>query len=351
MPEATEPAVASANLASLAETGAADFSCPTPEAETAPPGKPAARSTSNAGVSGSGSISSIKESLPPAPPEKGAGVIPTRSPAGETTATERKVQANPPPNRIREDAPPVEANVAIEAKRTPPHTTDTHHTNLPGEHNQEATAAPVAATPHPHTNPVVAAEPASSAASGHEPAAVVIPHPAPAGQIAEPAARPATAAPDSAPFAGEQAPCTAPSGPVHLSKMAGNSQQCEMHIGLRTTAFGTVEVHTFVRDNTVGVSIGSDRAEIRQWISAEVPRLAVSLQQHELQLDHLQFFHIDTQAGFGASPQFSEQSSQGWTHDRPVARATPEIPESNDPTAVPVPDMYAEQDGRLNLHA
>jgi hypothetical protein len=252
-------------------------------------------------------------------------------------------------NLITDNEPSIDLQVAVEAQPKPSPTTETRPPSAHEEPTKQQSIACDAAPLHPPINPVVAA--AASAPSGSEIAATVIQHSTPAREIPEQSAHSADNVLRSpTPGGAEVAVRTPPPCPVHLSRLAGNPQQCEMHIGLRTTAFGTVEVHTFVRDNTVGVSIASDRGELRQWFSSEMPTLAASLRQQDLQLDTLQFFHTGMQAGLGASSQFSQQH-QGWTQQHSASLAAPELPETGASAAASLTDISVEPDGRLNLHA
>lgn len=62
-----------------------------------------------------------------------------------------------------------------------------------------------------------------------------------------------------------------------------------MHIDLRTQAFGSVEVHTLIRDNQVGVTVGNERGDLRTLLGAEVPGLQTALRQQDLAFSHIQF--------------------------------------------------------------
>ena len=67
-------------------------------------------------------------------------------------------------------------------------------------------------------------------------------------------------------------------GPVEVARMVAGVAQSEMHIGLRTQAFGSVEVHTVVRDSQVGLSVGSERGDLRTFLATEVSGLPASIQ-------------------------------------------------------------------------
>jgi hypothetical protein len=88
------------------------------------------------------------------------------------------------------------------------------------------------------------------------------------------------------------------SGMVREAHFVANPKQTEMHIDLRTTTFGSIEVHAVIRDSQVGLSIGSERGDLRHLLSTEVPAMESRLQRHDLQLDSVRF--IDQGHAFNA---------------------------------------------------
>ncbi len=86
-----------------------------------------------------------------------------------------------------------------------------------------------------------------------------------------------------------EAPASLPPGPVQMAHMVERAGQSEMRIGLNTSAFGSVEVHTVVHANEVGVSIGSEKGDLRTLLANELPGIANTLQQHNLRLSHVNF--------------------------------------------------------------
>ena len=85
---------------------------------------------------------------------------------------------------------------------------------------------------------------------------------------------------DSAPLG----PTTPPN--AHFSPTAANDVQ--MHVGIRTTAFGAVEIHTTVVQNQVGIAIQEERG-LAHWFSSEVPNLESGLKDHRLNLTAVDF--------------------------------------------------------------
>jgi hypothetical protein len=64
----------------------------------------------------------------------------------------------------------------------------------------------------------------------------------------------------------------------------------QMHVGVRTDAFGTVEIHTVVEQSQVGITVHSDR-DISRWFSSEVPGLESGLNNNHLNLTGVNFDH------------------------------------------------------------
>jgi Flagellar hook-length control protein FliK len=140
------------------------------------------------------------------------------------------------------------------------------------------------------------AQPAVPSASG-QPAAATSAIPVLVGGSAnpEPAHKSDTpalpGAPDShSPAKSEIEPrAVLPPGPVQMAQMVERAGQSEMRIGLSTSAFGSVEVHTVVHANEVGVLIGSEKGDLRSLLATELPGIVHTLQQQNLRLNHVDF--------------------------------------------------------------
>jgi hypothetical protein len=63
----------------------------------------------------------------------------------------------------------------------------------------------------------------------------------------------------------------------------------EMRFNIKTDAFGRVDMHTIVRDNQVGLSLSSERGDLRGVLGTDSGQLDASLQQHDLRLQDLRF--------------------------------------------------------------
>jgi hypothetical protein len=62
----------------------------------------------------------------------------------------------------------------------------------------------------------------------------------------------------------------------------------QMHVGVRTDAFGSVEVHTVVQQSEIGITVHADR-DIARWFSSEIPGLESGLNNSHLNLTGVSF--------------------------------------------------------------
>jgi hypothetical protein len=153
--------------------------------------------------------------------------------------------------------------------------------SVAGVAQASATAIPV---------PVSAPEPASDPASAH--AASSSP------QSASGAANPADF-PLSVPST-NVAPATG-AIPVQAAQMVTTAAQSEMRIGMNTANFGSIEVRAVVHAGDVGVSIGSEKGDLRSALATEIPGIANALEQQNLRLAPVSF----QQHGFAFSSNLS----------------------------------------------
>jgi hypothetical protein len=102
---------------------------------------------------------------------------------------------------------------------------------------------------------------------------------------------------DSAPAAVPTAAAT-PMAPGSAADLQMNGQ---MHMGVRTDAFGAVDIHTVVAQSQVGITVHADR-DIARWFSSEVPGLESGLNNSHLNLTGVNFDHgrsgVQTATGF-----------------------------------------------------
>jgi hypothetical protein len=114
---------------------------------------------------------------------------------------------------------------------------------------------------------------------------------------------------DSAPAAAPTAPAT-PLAPGTAADLQMNGQ---MHMGVRTDAFGAVDIHTVVAQSQVGITVHADR-DIARWFSSEVPGLESGLNNSHLNLTGVNFDHgrsgVQTATGFSNGQPSKDQPRQ-----------------------------------------
>lgn len=102
-----------------------------------------------------------------------------------------------------------------------------------------------------------------------------------------------------------------PTTGVQLTRAVENVSTAEMHIGLRTQAFGSVEVHTTVRDAQLGMAVSNEKGDLKSFLAPEVPVLQSVLHQHDLRFDGIRFVNhtLETAAQFSGNHHqpFSER--------------------------------------------
>ena len=70
--------------------------------------------------------------------------------------------------------------------------------------------------------------------------------------------------------------------------LPADAEALQMHVGIRTGAFGSVEIHTVVDQSQVGIAIHGDR-ELARWFNAEVGGLTAGLKNQHLNLTAVDF--------------------------------------------------------------
>ena len=142
------------------------------------------------------------------------------------------------------------------------------------------------------------AQAASAPATGQTASPVVVLAAAQASVSGDSAPKP-EALPPTTPGAAAGAvptPATLVPGPVQMAQMVTRVGQSEMRVGMNTSAFGNVEVRTVVHASDVGVTIGSEKGDLRGMLANDMPAIANTLQQQNLRLNNVNFMQ-----GFGGS--------------------------------------------------
>jgi hypothetical protein len=170
----------------------------------------------------------------------------------------------------------------------------------------DPTAAPAAVAAAPAVAPPSPAVPGSAGAT--------LPLVQPAATAADALPKPGTAAGTAGnpatpfPVAAEPAPAMA-TGPVQMAQMVNRVGQAEMRIGVNTSAFGSVEVRTVIHASDVGLTIGSEKGDLRGLLGNEMPALSNSLQQQNLRLSNVSFTQGFSSSGNGAGGGDSQPRS------------------------------------------
>jgi hypothetical protein len=101
----------------------------------------------------------------------------------------------------------------------------------------------------------------------------------------------------------------APPPPPPAPDPAAAAQMAQMHVGVRTEAFGAVEIHTVVQQSQVGITVHADR-DIAHWFSSEIPGLESGLNKNHLNLTAVDF----DSGGSGVQTATSFQHGQPQQH-------------------------------------
>jgi hypothetical protein len=136
--------------------------------------------------------------------------------------------------------------------------------------------------------PVALAAGKDSSAALTAPAPPAPAPPSPAGIVSAPDLPQTHQMLDSAPPA-PPAPPPTPIAPGSAADVQMNAQMnAQMHVGIRTDAFGAVEIHTVVQQSQIGITVHADR-DIARWFSSEVPGLESGLNKSHLNLTAVDF--------------------------------------------------------------
>lgn len=153
---------------------------------------------------------------------------------------------------------------------------------------------------------------------------------------------------DSAPPAPSTPPDATPS-----TSPAETPINAQMHVGLRTDAFGTVEIHTVVQQSQVGITVHSDH-DISRWFNSEVPGLESGLTKSHLNLTAVNF--DNGRSGVQTATSFQQgQHKQNFTQNSGVAYAALAAKDaaSDSPTidVLPSDTTVGSAITRMSIHA
>jgi len=141
-------------------------------------------------------------------------------------------------------------------------------------------------------------------------------------------------------------PETTGAAEVQTARIIEGVGQSEMHIGLRTQAFGSVEVHTALRETQLGLTVSSEKGDLRSFLQADGPTLQTVLQQHDLRFGNIRFLQTETghSSGFSSNPDSQRHSFT------PGGAAPPALPLAN-LTEEEESGEISPETTRLSVHA
>ena len=156
------------------------------------------------------------------------------------------------------------------------------------------------------------------------------------------------ATPDAAPSSPAENAQTAPTV-IQSAQVLERMGKSEIRLGLNSSNFGNIELHTSVNQDRVGASISTSHAELRTAMIAEMPSLEHAIAQHQMRLDSFQF---DSRSG----PQAGDSSASGGnpSGSRSGTQATARISESSEDTAAQealLPQAWTASHSGINVHA
>lgn len=225
---------------------------------------------------------------------------------------------------------------------------ESHHSTVPGEASGQKVFSAIDAVKGAEVNPT-STQPALANEVHYTPHVLSGPQiDFPAGQSAASHARESRLyEANSLTLQAPEGPLPAPLGPVHIARVIEKLGQSEMHIGLQTASFGSVQVHTIIRDAQVGISLANEKGDLRALVAPEVPSLESSFRAQELRLDNLQF--LSHSAGYGAG--HGDGAGQDLRYFRPAQFA--DVPRES---VQVLPELAAEsstplRNQGLNVHA
>jgi hypothetical protein len=83
-------------------------------------------------------------------------------------------------------------------------------------------------------------------------------------------------------------PPSPPTPPIAPYPASVGQMNAQMHVGIRTEAFGAVEIHTVVQQSQVAITVHAER-DIAHWFSSEFPGLESGLNKNHLNLTVVDF--------------------------------------------------------------
>ncbi len=114
---------------------------------------------------------------------------------------------------------------------------------------------------------------------------------------------------------------------VQAARIINQAGQSQLHLGLRTQAFGSVQLHTQIRDSGVELLVGSQKGELHSFLTPETLKSELSARDGSLRLHDMRFLSQEQNSNSGGGRSQSEprapvhenrnRDSDGSAGDRP----------------------------------
>jgi hypothetical protein len=136
-------------------------------------------------------------------------------------------------------------------------------------------------------------------------------------------------------------------GQVHEARLTTHSDQIEMHVGLHTSSFGVVQLHAVMRESHVGITVDSERGDLKGLVANEMRSSGSSPTSHEVRTEGIQVLEqSQTSLGSGAGGYGSR------SRESPVAYlASPTIAGDEEPTTETSEVTASIHKGLVNVNA
>jgi hypothetical protein len=87
-----------------------------------------------------------------------------------------------------------------------------------------------------------------------------------------------------------------PAAPIQVTPLLQRMEHSAIRLGVRTPAFGSVEIRTSLRGNYLGMALSAEKGDLKTFMSPEVSTLQDTLRRHHLHFEELRF--LETQSVF-----------------------------------------------------
>ncbi len=166
-------------------------------------------------------------------------------------------------------------------------------------------------------------------------------------------APPITSAPPSSEHRAESsspaASASPPAAPVAMptAQVLERMDKAEIRIGLQSTNFGAIRLHTSVANDQVGASVSTSHAGLRDALFVEAPSLEKAMARHSLRLDSVK---VDGGSAHANSNSFANNQRQP-ERAQPASAAWPGLRDQPPARAAPATSGRAEGSYRLDVRA